>query len=188
MDTIYLTFDDGPNEPYTSQILDILKIYKAKATFFVCGKCVERFPETAKRIAQEGHTIGNHTWSHSGIRSFIGLWEAEIEKTSNIVEKITGHPTTLFRPPWGRVTPLLRRYLEGHHYKLMLWDVEARDWEKPRARVIAQRIAKNVKTGSIILLHDGGGSSAGVDRSQTVAALSIVLRDLSAKRYTFDAL
>ncbi len=188
MASIFLTFDDGPNEPFTSQILDFLKEFGAKASFFVCGKCVERYPEIAKRIVQEGHAIGNHTYSHSKARSLSGFWGSEIEKTTEIIEKVTAIQTKLFRPPWGFMTPLLKKYIDTYGYKTVLWNVEAHDWEQPPAKVIAERVVQKVNANSVVLLHDGYNARAYADRSQTVAALPIILSNLTLKGYTFHAL
>ena len=116
---VFLTFDDGPNEPYTSKILDILKEHQAKASFFACGKNIERYPDSIKRIVAEGHTIGNHAYTHSKLISRLGLLAGEIEKTSKIIEQITGRKTHYFRPPWGMLTPWLRSYLRKNNYQII---------------------------------------------------------------------
>jgi peptidoglycan/xylan/chitin deacetylase (PgdA/CDA1 family) len=186
---IFLTFDDGPSEPYTSQILDILKKFGAKATFFVCGKSVEKFPEIAKRIVEEGHTIGNHTYSHLRIhtlshsRILTPFLVKEIEKTTGVIQKVTGVRTKFFRPPWGFVTPWLKKYLEENNYKVILWDIQTYDWKGPPIKVIEENIFKKIKPDSIILLHDGNEGKFHCDRSQTVFALPFIIKKLKEQGY-----
>jgi len=184
MKKIYLTFDDGPSL-FTSQILDILKEYSIKATFFVCGKNVERYPKIAKRIVNEGHAIGNHSYYHSKIRSSTPLLLKDIKKTSEIILKITGVRSKIFRPPWGIVTPWLKRYLLNNGLKLILWNIEAHDWKKPAAKIISQRILSKVKSHSIILLHDGDGIKKNSNRFQTVLALPLIIKELKDKGFIF---
>ncbi|MCX6384424.1 MAG: polysaccharide deacetylase family protein, partial [Actinobacteria bacterium] len=127
---VFLTFDDGPNEPCTSQILDILKKFHVRASFFVCGKNAEYYMQVTKKIIKEGHIIANHTYSHSRFLTYAGLLPKEIEKTKKIIQEITGKNSNYFRPPWGIVTPWLKKYLKIHDYKLVLWDVDTHDWKK----------------------------------------------------------
>ncbi len=181
----FLTFDDGPHEPYTSQILDILKKFGARASFFVCGKNVERYPKVAKRIVKEGHLIGNHTYSHSKTRAVIGLLAGEIEKTNKVIKETTGKETRFFRPPWGILTPPLKVYLKKHDFKVFLWNVDARDWIRPPAEVIAKRIIKKTKPNNIILLHDGEKVKKKTDRSQTVLALPKIIEGLQKRKFIF---
>lgn len=176
MPSIYLTFDDGPNEPYTSQILNILKIFGAKATFFVCGKNAEYYPALARRIVQEGHGIGNHTFSHSKFLSYTGLWLREIKQTNKIIFKITGRKTNLFRPPWGRITPWLFLYLKIKNIKIVLWDKAVGDWKNPSPETIVKRVLEKIKPEDIILLHD---------LPQTVKALPLIIKELKSRGFDF---
>lgn len=180
---IFLTFDDGPNEPYTSQILDVLKAYEAKATFFVCGMGVERFPQIARRILDEGHSIGNHAYSHSMLLTITGLLGKEIEKTGELIQKTTGVKTRLFRPPWGVATPWLKRYLKAHHYQTILWDINSYDWSGMPASSIEGIVLKKAHPGAVILLHDGKNSKQRHDRSQTVQALPPIIKALKQRGF-----
>lgn len=186
--SVFLTFDDGPHEPYTSQILDILKKFGIRASFFVCGKNVERYPKVARRIVKEGHLIGNHTYSHSRLPVATGLLAGEIEKTNKIIEKATGKKTRFFRPPWGIVAPPLKKYLKVHNFKLFLWDINAADWKQPPAEIIAKRILKKVKPNFIIILHDGEKTKRKTDRSQTVFALPKIIKELKKRNFVFKKL
>ncbi|MBI2958620.1 MAG: polysaccharide deacetylase family protein [Chloroflexi bacterium] len=185
---VFLTFDDGPCDPFTAQVLDVLKDNGARATFFVCGMNVERYPTLARRVVGEGHSIGNHTYSHSKARAFTGIWGNEIERAQAAIEAITGVQTRTFRPPWGLMRPWLARRLEASGYRCYLWDMWARDWEKPGRAVIARRVVDRVRPGSIVLLHDGEKALAATDRSQTVLALQDIIAALARQGYSFEAL
>ncbi len=180
---IFLTFDDGPNEPYTSQILDVLKAHEAKATFFVCGMGVERFPEIIRRILGEGHSIGNHAYSHSMFLTIMGLLGKEIEKTDELILKTAGVKTRLFRPPWGVTTPWLKRYLKAHHYQTILWDVNSYDWSGIPALSIEGIVLKKARPGAVILLHDGKNAKQHHDRLQTVQALPSIIKTLKQRGF-----
>jgi peptidoglycan-N-acetylglucosamine deacetylase len=183
---VFLTFDDGPNEPYTSQILDILKKFQIKASFFVCGKNVLYYPQVAKNIVKEGHIIANHTYSHSRFLAYTGLLHKEIKKTEKIIQEITGENSKFFRPPWGVVTPWLRRYLKINDYKLVLYNIEAYDWKKISASVIAKKALEKARPSSIILLHDGSGTCHNSDHRQTVKALPYIIRQLEIEGFVFE--
>jgi|GEM_PF-1249567 len=184
---IYLTFDDGPNEPYTSEVLDILDQEGVKATFFVCGKNIEKYPDAISKMLERGHNIGNHSYSHSQIVSFIGLGTGqELEKTNYLISQFNGTGTTLYRPPWGFVTPWAKEYLDAAGYKIVLADVLSNDSESGvTPEQIKDAVAKKVKTGSIIVLHDGRETRSFIDRSNMVAALPGVIEMLKEKGYEF---
>lgn len=185
---VFLTFDDGPNEPCTSQILDILKKFHVRASFFVCGKNAEYYMQVTKKIIKEGHIIANHTYSHSRFLTYAGLLPKEIEKTKKIIQEITGKNSNYFRPPWGIVTPWLKKYLKTHDYKLVLWDVDTHDWKKISARIIVNRVLEKVKPNSIILLHDGKETYHQSDRLQTVNALPLIITKLRGEGYKFEGI
>lgn len=185
---IFLTFDDGPNEPYTSQILDILKENEARATFFVCGKGVERFPHITRRILDEGHSLGNHAYSHSMFLTVTGFMKKEIEKTSALILKTTGVKTRLFRPPWGIATPWLKRYLKANNYQIILWDINSYDWAEIPASSIEGTVLKKARPGAVILFHDGKNSKHHHNRSQTVRALPAIIKTLKQKGFCLKGL
>lgn len=178
-----LTFDDGPSEPYTSQVLDTLSRRGVKATFFVCGRNVEFYPQTAQRIVREGHLLGNHTYSHSKLLTLLGLAAGETLRTGKIINRVTGMRPVFFRPPYGMPNPLFWRYLKGRGYQTVLWNVDAHDWQSPPAPMLAGRILSGVKPGAVILLHDGHNIIHGDDRSQTVAAVPMIVEGLRRKGY-----
>lgn len=178
---IALTFDDGPDIKYTPQILNILKKNRVKATFFLVGKKVEEYPEVAYQIVQEGHTVGNHTYSHTNLlldrKKTI---EEEIERCENVIKKNCGVIPSLFRPPYGFRTPLVYEVAEEKGYMIILWSISSRDWASPGKERIIDRVVKKSKNGAIILLHDSGGN-----RQQTVEALPEIIKKLKNKNYNF---
>lgn len=182
-----LTFDDGPAPPFTDQVLDILAEHKISATFFLCGKNVERHPEIARRILREGHTIGNHTYSHPLLfprsRKFIAR---EIDRTQEAIERVTGVRPTLFRPPYGGrwfgLMPILRK----RGLKLVMWSVAGFDW-KYKTQAIIRITTRKLHSGAVILLHDGHEQppAGGIDQSSTVQALPAIIEAASKAGLTF---
>jgi peptidoglycan/xylan/chitin deacetylase (PgdA/CDA1 family) len=143
----YLTFDDGPNE-YTLKNLETLKKFNLKATFFIVGKNCQKYPQILKEIVKEGHSIGNHSFSHS-IKFFFNF-KREIKKTREIIKAITGIETRIFRPPYGFLLPWLKNYLLKNGYQILLWNVDSKDWKGK----IDQKIFQKIKPNSILLFHD----------------------------------
>lgn len=174
---VVLTFDDGPASPYTEQILDILAEHKISATFFLCGKNVERYPESARRIVREGHTIGNHTYSHPFLclrsRTFIAR---EIDRAQEAIERVTGVRPTFFRPPYGARWFGLTAILRDRGLRLVMWSVAGYDW-KYRTQAIVTATARKMHSGAVILLHDGHEQppAGGIDQSSTVGALPAII-------------
>lgn len=181
---VALTFDDGPDPKWTPQILDILKAYNVKAAFFLVGAHAEEYPGLVRRIVEEGHEIGNHTYYHPNLAL---CWpehiRLELNATQLLLETITGRSTTLFRPPYAadtspskitELTPL--QLAQDLGYLVVLENIDPQDWARPGADIILQRIKQQRRDGSIILLHDAGG-----DREQTVEALPHILDYLKTR-------
>jgi len=183
---VALTFDDGPCSPYTDEILDILRERKVTATFFLCGKNVERHPEIARRIVAEGHTIGNHSYSHPfpyfRRRPFIA---AEIDRTQNVIEQITGRRPRIFRPPFGARWLGMYSVLRERGLPLINWSDTGYDWLQ--GVDIAGETLKRLRPGSIILLHDGNRVHLPrrVDQSRTVSALPAIIDGVHQAGLTF---
>lgn len=181
--SVSLTFDDGPGIA-TPFILDELKAAGILATFFLCAQNVERFPELARRIAAEGHEIGNHTYSHPLL-----FWKTpgriawEITRAQQIIEQATGCRPRLFRPPYGVRWFGLFPILAANGLRTVMWSVSGADWAVP-ARQIAGRVIGGTSPGSIVLLHDGVPPLENGDRMATVEALRQIIPALSA-RYRF---
>ncbi len=153
---IALTFDDGPDPNYTPQVLDILKKYNAKATFFLIGKNIKQYPNLAERIVGEGHTVGNHSFSHSQTIDFKNQngWLKELEETDLEIMKITGKKPKFFRPPYGVTTPHLAGALKKSGHTTVGWSQRTYDTMSISPLKINEKILKNFKSGDIILLHD----------------------------------
>lgn len=174
---VALTFDDGPSPPFTDQILDILRDRQVPATFFVCGKNAERHPETLRRIHMEGHTIGNHTYSHPFLyfrsRSFMS---GEIDHTQEVIERIIGQRPSCFRPPYGGRWTGLNSILRQRGLHLVQWSDTGYDWKLETEGIIRESL-KGLGPGSILLLHDGleRRPPRPFDQSRTVRALPAII-------------
>lgn len=172
---IALTFDDGPNALYTEQLLDGLAERNVKATFFLIGKSAEEHPEIVQRIAEEGHMIGNHTYSHLQLTS--GNEERfleELQRTNEIIEEITGETPMFCRPPFGVWN---KSFEERLGIIPVLWDVDPKDWCTFDTQTVANRILRNCHDNAIILLHD--------EYKTSVEAALIVIDELQRQGYTF---
>ncbi|MBW4662221.1 MAG: polysaccharide deacetylase family protein [Drouetiella hepatica Uher 2000/2452] len=174
-----LTFDDGPWPETTEQVLDILKQNNIKATFFMVGLHIKRHPELAKRVAQEGHTIGNHTWSHP--LEDVNLADAayEIDGMEKLIHETTGVRAALFRPPSGQLNGRLATYARERKYATTLWSIDSED-HYVSSPILIDNVLKNAQPGRIVLMHDGGG-----DRSATIEALPQIISALRHQGYRF---
>ncbi|MEJ3744830.1 polysaccharide deacetylase family protein [Actinomycetes bacterium KLBMP 9797] len=179
---VALTFDDGPQPPYTGQVLDVLERYGVPATFFCVGLHAGGHPDELIRMREQGHQLGNHTWSHPFLQELSRTeLAAQVERAGEAVATASGGPVpAVFRPPYGSRTPQVLRWLAELDPTIVLWDAEAADWAMPGAGVIARRILDQARAGSVVLLHDGGG-----DRRQTVAALPEIIEGLLARGHRF---
>jgi peptidoglycan/xylan/chitin deacetylase (PgdA/CDA1 family) len=183
---VALTFDDGPNEPYTSEILDVLDRYGVKATFFEVATNVEYYPQSTERIAADGHALGNHSFDHSRLATAVDFRYREVDRAQAVFQAVAGIEPTLFRPPAGIHTPWQMRRVGGQRMVTVNWDSEGLDWQKDAtADSITQRVLGETKPGSIVLLHDGDEIHHGTDRSQTVEALPRIIEGLEARGYHF---
>ena len=172
---VALTFDDGPNPATTNQALDTLSKYGIKATFFVLGKNVSGNEEILKRMKADGHVIGNHSWSHP-VLSKLSLDEAkkQITDTEDALTKVLGSSSKLMRPPYGAITDDIRNSLD---LSFIMWDVDSLDWKSKNEASILTEIQRQVKNGSIILMHD--------IHVETVNALPKVIDYLKEQGYEF---
>ncbi len=177
---VVLTFDDGPSED-TDAILDVLKEYKVKAAFFMVGRQVEKFPDTARRVLAEGHEIGNHSLSHS-----IFLYQRpvstrrEMETTQNIISAITGVTPAIARPPCGVRTPAYFAAARRLGLKTVQWSVAGFDWKPITAPKIAANVLSDLEAGSIVLLHDGDDTLKN-RRIETARALPLIIEGILSR-------
>lgn len=191
---VAITFDDGPNEPYTSEILDILENYGINATFFVIGKNVELQSETAKRIVAEGNVIGNHSQSHNANHALTTYGYRDIELAQDTIVTVTGVSPHLYRPPHGKKSPWELYALKRLKLVEVTWSISANDQHivgflgKPSPEMLAQEIVSKVRPGGIVLLHDGYGTNHGdikADKSLTVKTLPLIIEELQKQGYEF---
>ena len=181
---VYLTFDDGPDPLYTPQILHVLGAFGVHATFFELGRNVQRHPDLTRRAHRRGHSVQNHTWSHLDLRDVSWTtFRHEVLATDQQIRAQTGYTPGCLRPPFGAVDSRVYARAARLGKKIRLWTVDPQDWASPGTSVIVRRVLDNVVSGSVVILHDGGG-----DRSQTVAALPTILRALKAKGYHFSTM
>ncbi len=154
---VTLTFDDGPDEKMTPLVLDILKNYGIKATFFLVGNKVEQYPEIVRRIMAEGHVVANHTYSHSGLfpLSKTAAVEKELDRCDDAILSVTGKKTKLFRPPFGVTNPVIGKAVRRAGYHAIGWSVRSFDTKKNKDReTVCTRIIRRLHNGAVILLHD----------------------------------
>jgi peptidoglycan/xylan/chitin deacetylase (PgdA/CDA1 family) len=182
-----LTFDDGPNDPYTLHVLEVLAKHGVTATFFMIGRYVKRRPEIAAAVARGGHVIGNHTFTHPNlifrtpaqVRSEIAACEQALD------DAVERNHSPLFRPPWGARTPLVLRTVRELGMTPVLWSVTGFDWNATSAADIKNEVVRQVRGGDVVLLHDGGHKHMGVDRSYTVQAVDDLIRKCKEEGYAF---
>lgn len=187
---VALTFDDGPDPPYTLQISGILDRYGAKGTFFTVGKALEARPDVSKALLDDGHLLGNHSYNHDAFR-WLDPAYPELETTQEAFKRTLGVCPALYRPPHGSHTPFMAKVVSDHGMTMVTWDVSAADWATRDGDLVARRVLDKVKPGSIILLHDGIDGIIGADRGVILKALPIILdglRERGLKPVTLDKL
>jgi len=163
--TLALTFDDGPHPEYTPQLLDLLKKYEVKATFFVLGSMAEKYPHLIRRIHEEGHLIGVHNYTHKSNWLMLPwtVHNGHVKRTADAVEKITGTRPTYYRPPWGIIN--MFDFALRKQFHIILWSVMANDWTSKSPNDVVRmrtKLLKECKGGSVVLLHDSGESFGAV--------------------------
>lgn len=183
-----LTFDDGPSEPFTGQILDILKRERVPATFFMVGQNVERHPALAIEVVREGHAIGNHTYGHNWLDALRSWTYPELDRAQRVFKRTVGVSPRYFRPPLGIHTPWQLRAVRRAGMLTIQWNIEANDPHRPGADVIVRRVLDSLRPGGVILLHDGEGTMPSTDRGQTVAALPRILTGAREAGFEFVSL
>lgn len=179
---VALTFDDGPDKKYTLEVLDILQKNGVKATFFTVGIQVKKYPEVMKRIAQEGHAIGNHSTHHPDLSKLDSkAIKEEIKETDTLIEQAAGYVPRLVRAPYGALSPLVKNIVKANNRELVGWTVDTRDWAGESVADMRENVNKNTKPGGIILMHSFGSKHV----KNTVELLPLIIEDLSKQGYTF---
>ena len=181
-----LTYDDGPNDPYTFRMMEVLARHEVKATFFLLGQFVEQRPDIACALVAAGHAIGSHTWDHPNL-IFASSSEVrrQLERTRQAIRDATGVDTTLFRPPFGGRRPASLRVARSLGLQPVMWSVTCYDWEPITAEQITANAERQIRGGDIILLHDGEYHRMGVDRSRSVAATNRIVTRYKSEGYEF---
>lgn len=173
--TVYLTFDDGPHATWTPRMLAVLRKYGVHAVFFEVGENVSWYPSITRSLRSYGNLIGNHTWSHPDLTA---LSTTSVTSQLNRMESALGYRPRCVRPPYGATNSRIATIIANRGQRLILWTVDPRDWSRPGTTTIVNRVLAAVRDGSRILMHDGGG-----DRSQSVAALDLLIPKLRARGY-----
>jgi peptidoglycan-N-acetylglucosamine deacetylase len=177
---VAITFDDGPNPVYTPQVLEIFSEAKGKATFFMIGEQMRDHPEVVKQVADLGHEIGNHTFTHPKLSELsIQDCSKEIEETEKLIEEMAGRKPVVFRPPYLDYNQDTVSLLQKKRYPMIgAVNLDAQDWVQPGALHILKKSREAVKNGSILIFHDGYG-----DRSQTIEAVRMLVSELTSQGY-----
>jgi peptidoglycan-N-acetylglucosamine deacetylase len=183
---IALTYDDGPNDPHTLKLVDVLARHKVQATFFMIGRYVQQRPDIARAVAQAGHVIGNHTFTHPLL-----IFESKAQTRTQLLDcrqalqDAVGAHSTLFRPPFGGRRPATLKIVRELGLQTVMWNVTGYDWNAPPAAVIEKKVVRQMRGGDVILLHDGGYRALGADRAQTVIASDNLIRLYRDQGYEF---
>jgi peptidoglycan/xylan/chitin deacetylase (PgdA/CDA1 family) len=185
---IALTFDDGPNDPHTLKLLEVLAKHDVHATFFMIGRFVRERPDIARAVADAGHIVGNHTFTHPLlIFQSEAQTRAELTNCRQSLHDAIGAHSNLFRPPYGGRRPATLRIAGELGFETVMWNITGYDWNAPPASVIETKVARRISPGGgdIILLHDGGHHALGADRSQTVIATDSLIRRYKNQGFEF---
>ena len=181
-----LTYDDGPNDPYTLRLLEVLATHDVRATFFLIGRYVQQIPKITRQIVEAGHVVGNHTFTHPLL---IFKSSAEIRQELSAcryaLQDAIGEHSNLFRPPFGGRRPAVLRIASELALEPVMWNVTGYDWNAPPSATIEQKVAKRLRGGDVILLHDGAHKQMGADRSQTVLATDHLITRYKSEGYQF---
>jgi peptidoglycan/xylan/chitin deacetylase (PgdA/CDA1 family) len=184
--SLALTYDDGPNDPYTLRLLEILAKHEVRATFFLIGRYVRLRPDLVRELVKAGHAVGNHTFSHP-LLMFKSAAEIrnELETCHFALTDAVGEHSKLFRPPFGGRRPAVLRIAREFGLEPVMWNVTGYDWNAPSADYIERKVISRVRGGNVILLHDGGHLQMGADRSYTVSATDRLIGRYKSAGYEF---
>jgi peptidoglycan/xylan/chitin deacetylase (PgdA/CDA1 family) len=181
-----LTYDDGPNDPYTERLLEVLERHQVKATFFLIGRFVKERPDIARAVVDAGHAIGNHTWDHPNlIFCSVAELRRQLHQSQQAIFDATGVEAKLFRPPFGGRRPDTLGVARSLGLQPVMWSVTCRDWKAKSTEEIVGHAERQIRGGDVILLHDGEFHRIGVDRSRSVEATDRILSRHKSEGYEF---
>jgi peptidoglycan-N-acetylglucosamine deacetylase len=181
-----LTYDDGPNDPHTLHLLDVLAKHQVKATFFLIGTFVQQRPDIVQRIVAEGHAIGNHTMTHPRLPLLSATnVRAELQNCATAITNAGFAHEKIFRPPFGLRRPATLRVARELGYTPVMWTVTCFDWKKTTADRVERHARKQITGGDVILMHDGGFEQMGADRAHTVIATDRLIGEYKQKGFEF---
>jgi peptidoglycan/xylan/chitin deacetylase (PgdA/CDA1 family) len=179
---VALTFDDVPDPRFTPAVLDVLKVKKVSATFFVVGTRTLKHPGIVRRIHREGHSLGNHSYNHPDFSKLpLTKVKEQINRAESVFNGVVGFKLRLVRPPYGEILPNQLEWAKQRGYTVVNWDVDSSDWRQLGENQIFRNVTRTVRPGSVILMHAGGGG--GQDLSGTVKALPRIIDWLRAHDY-----
>ncbi len=181
-----LTYDDGPNDPHTLRLLEVLARHNVKATFFLIGRYVKQRPDIARELVRAGHVVGNHTFSHPNL-IFASARETAIQlrDCERALTDAVGEHSRLFRAPFGGRRPATLKIARALDLEPVMWNVTGWDWKGKPADYIARKMIQQIRGGDVILLHDGSHQSFGADRSETVIATDRLIARYKSEGYEF---
>ena len=181
-----LTYDDGPNDPHTLRLLEVLARHDVPATFFLIGRYVQQRPDIVRELVKAGHVIGNHTFTHP-LLIFKSARElrSQLGSCDRALTDAVGEHSSLFRPPFGGRRPAVLRMARQMGLEPVMWNVTGYDWNAPSAGHIERKVTSQVRGGDVILLHDGGHRDFGADRSFTVTATDRLISRYKAEGHEF---
>ena len=181
-----LTYDDGPNDPHTQHLLDVLARHNVHATFFLIGRYAQQRPDIVREIVKAGHVVGNHTFTHP-LLIFKRARElrSQLDNCHRALTDAIGEHSNLFRPPFGGRRPVVLRVVRQMGLEPIMWNVTGYDWNATSAEQIERKVVSQVLGGNVILLHDGGHREFGADRSYTVTATDRLISRYKSEGYEF---
>jgi peptidoglycan-N-acetylglucosamine deacetylase len=181
-----LTYDDGPNDPHTLRLMEVLARREVRATFFLIGRYVKQRPDMARELLKAGHVLGNHTFSHPNLVLCSGRQtRIELQQCQQELNDAVGEQARLFRPPFGGRRPGTLRIARSLGLEPIMWNVTGYDWRGKPAEYVEQKVQGQLRGGNVILLHDGSHAAFGADRSQTVIATDHLIAHCKSEGYEF---